>query len=134
MTMPVVRASFAVLACVMILSVAPAAVAAFGGDILPLTLTDCAAKLLAFDFSDIACLKFVIKKALGYGIIAGACVVKLPQLFNMVRARSSTGISEAGTTMETLANLSTATYHLLRGTEPVDNACVAPRFRAASIL
>ena len=99
----------------------PTAVAAFGGAATGApSLEACVSKLVAFDFSDAACLKFVIKKALGYGIIAGACIVKLPQILTMVRARSSTGIPESSVAMETLANLSTAVYHLLRGTELSD--------------
>ena len=109
------------LAAAVLVILAPVAVTAFGGGAAAgPSLEVCIHKLLAFDFSDMDCLKVVIKKALGYGIIAGACILKLPQLLTMVRARSSTGISEASVMFETLANLSTATYHLLRGTDLSD--------------
>ena len=42
---------------------------------------------------DIRCLGFVLSKLIGYTIVAGSTVVKLPQLYNIYNAKTVTGIS-----------------------------------------
>lgn len=46
-----------------------------------------------FNFLDVPCLKMVISKGLGYGIIAGSILVKVPQIIKLVKANSGEGVS-----------------------------------------
>jgi hypothetical protein len=52
---------------------------------------DCFDKFLAFDL-DGECIKFSFFKALGYVIVAGSCLFKLPQIMKMNSNRSADGI------------------------------------------
>ncbi|XP_076435918.1 mannose-P-dolichol utilization defect 1 protein-like [Babylonia areolata] len=56
-----------------------------------------------FDFLNVPCLKVVISKGLGYAIILGSLIVKVPQIVKMLRARSGEGISMMSLNMELLA-------------------------------
>lgn len=48
---------------------------------------------LEFNFFDVPCLKIAISKVLGYGIILGSAMVKIPQIINLVKAKSAVGLS-----------------------------------------
>ncbi|ELU12384.1 hypothetical protein CAPTEDRAFT_162655 [Capitella teleta] len=63
-----------------------------------------------FDFLDGPCLKMTISKCLGYGIILGSLLVKVPQLVKILGAKSAEGISIISTTLELLAVVSTLCY------------------------
>jgi len=45
------------------------------------------------NFLDVPCLKMLIAKALGYLIILGSAIVKVPQIINIVKAGSAEGLS-----------------------------------------
>lgn len=74
----------------------------------------CLNKLLGFDL-DPFCIKKTISKCLGYGIIAGACIVKLPQIVAFVRAGSVAGMSREATYLELVGYLLASIYHLVNG-------------------
>jgi len=44
--------------------------------------------------------KALVSKGLGYGILAGACITKLPQIGNVLRAGSAAGLSALSTELE----------------------------------
>ena len=73
----------------------------------------CLPKFLAGDIFDPFCLKKSISKVLGYGIIAGACVVKVPQIYNFVRAGSVDGLSPASAYLELLGYLLVSIFHIV---------------------
>ncbi|KAL8600688.1 hypothetical protein ACOMHN_006754 [Nucella lapillus] len=56
-----------------------------------------------FDFLNVPCLKVVISKGLGFAIILGSLIVKVPQIIKMLRAKSGEGISMWSVNMELLA-------------------------------
>ncbi|KAN0062445.1 hypothetical protein ACQY0O_005336 [Thecaphora frezii] len=55
------------------------------------------------DLSSTQCVKLAISKALGLGIIAFGSIIKLPQILNIVRASSATGISLTMYSLEVVA-------------------------------
>lgn len=67
------------------------------------------------EFLDVPCLKHLVSKCLSYGIILGAVFVKIPQILNIVRAKSTQGLSPAMYVMENLGYLITVIYNLRHG-------------------
>ena len=63
-----------------------------------------------FNFFEEECAKTIISKTLGFGIIAGSTVVKLPQIIKILAAKSGEGISVFGTILELLAVVFGAAY------------------------
>ncbi|KAJ2004494.1 hypothetical protein GGI04_002215 [Coemansia thaxteri] len=63
------------------------------------------------------CLRFALSKGLGLGIVLGGCIVKLPQLFKIVKSRSVAGISLSSYVLEILANAITLAYNYRMGYE-----------------
>ncbi|KAJ1679326.1 hypothetical protein EV182_002284, partial [Spiromyces aspiralis] len=59
-----------------------------------------------------ACLKYAISKLLGLGIVLGGCIVKLPQIYKIVKSRSAAGISLPAYIQETAANIIVLAYNL----------------------
>jgi mannose-P-dolichol utilization defect protein 1 len=58
------------------------------------------------------CAAASVSKALGYGIIAGSLLVKLPQVANILRARSPAGLSLASQYQELASNLLAVVWHV----------------------
>ena len=54
-------------------------------------------------------------QGLGYGILAGSTLVKVPQVLNVVRARSAAGLSPLAFELETLGLVIAVTYGFLMG-------------------
>mmetsp|Transcript_18624 Transcript_18624/g.34954 ORF Transcript_18624/g.34954 Transcript_18624/m.34954 type:complete len:231 (+) Transcript_18624:57-749(+) len=52
---------------------------------------------------------------IGYMVIAGACVVKLPQIYLMVKNQSADGLSEIAAALDAIAASSFSYYNLLKG-------------------
>ena len=52
---------------------------------------------------------------LGYAVIAGACIVKLPQIYLIVKHRSADGLSEVSAVLDAIAASSFSYYNLLKG-------------------
>ncbi|CAJ1410748.1 unnamed protein product [Effrenium voratum] len=52
---------------------------------------------------------------LGYAVIAGACIVKVPQIYLMVKFSSAEGLSEVSCALDAIAASSFSYYNLLKG-------------------
>ena len=65
-----------------------------------------------FDFTNADCLKITISKGLGYAIILGSGILKVPQIIKIVKAGSVEGISKSLFYFETLTLLHAATYSI----------------------
>ncbi|CAH1781897.1 unnamed protein product, partial [Owenia fusiformis] len=63
-----------------------------------------------FNFFEVECLKIVISKCLGYAIILGAVLVKLPQIIKLLSAKSAEGLSFASVILELLAVSASTSY------------------------
>jgi mannose-P-dolichol utilization defect 1 len=55
------------------------------------------------DVTDVACLKLLLSKGLGFGIVLGGALVKLPQILKILSARSARGLSLSSYILETCA-------------------------------
>ncbi|KAI8075886.1 uncharacterized protein B0P05DRAFT_546792 [Gilbertella persicaria] len=64
-----------------------------------------------FHFTDIPCLKLAISKALGLGIVVGGAIIKVPQIFTIVRHKSAKGLSFASFLLETSAYMIILMYN-----------------------
>lgn len=67
------------------------------------------------DFSNGECLKLTISKGLGYAIILGSGILKVPQIVKILKAGSVEGISKSLFYLETLTLLHASTYSIRQG-------------------
>lgn len=67
---------------------------------------------LNFNFLDVPCLKIVLSKGLGIGIILGSVLVKLPQILKLMGAKSAEGLSFKSVMLELLAITGTMAYSI----------------------
>ncbi|KAK9524501.1 hypothetical protein VZT92_016892 [Zoarces viviparus] len=67
---------------------------------------------LNFNFLDVPCLKIILSKGLGFGIILGSVMVKLPQIFKLMGAKSAEGLSFHTVLLELLAITGTMAYSI----------------------
>ncbi|SAL98673.1 hypothetical protein [Absidia glauca] len=65
-----------------------------------------------FNITDTACLKYAFSKALGFGIVFGSAVIKVPQMVTIISKRSAKGLSLASYYLETYAYLIILAYNL----------------------
>ncbi|XP_068785342.1 mannose-P-dolichol utilization defect 1 protein isoform X2 [Struthio camelus] len=70
--------------------------------------------LVSFNLLHVPCLKILLSKALGYAIVAGSVMVKLPQVLKLLRAGSAAGLSFAALLLELLALSGTVAYSRAR--------------------
>jgi mannose-P-dolichol utilization defect protein 1 len=63
-----------------------------------------------YNFFHVTCLKIVISKCLGYGIIVASVIVKVPQILKIVHAGSAEGLSILSSTMELVAITGSMVY------------------------
>ncbi|XP_046852413.1 mannose-P-dolichol utilization defect 1 protein homolog [Xenia sp. Carnegie-2017] len=68
-----------------------------------------------FDFFDVPCLKLVISKGLGYGVVVGSAMVKLPQIVKVINAKSTRGLNVLSIYAELLAFTLNLSYNLAKG-------------------
>lgn len=68
---------------------------------------------LNFNFLDVPCLKIVLSKVLGIGIILGSVMVKLPQILKLIGAKSAEGLSFKSVLLELLAITGTMAYSII---------------------
>ena len=61
------------------------------------------------------CLKFLISKLLGYGIVVGSAGVKMPQILNIVNAGSVEGLSGSSLLIEWTASIASFSYFMALG-------------------
>ncbi|XP_060791655.1 mannose-P-dolichol utilization defect 1b [Neoarius graeffei] len=69
---------------------------------------------LNFNFLHVDCLKMVISKGLGIGIILGSVLVKLPQILKLIGAKSAEGLSFKSVLLELLAITGTMAYSIAK--------------------
>ncbi|XP_072796507.1 mannose-P-dolichol utilization defect 1 protein isoform X3 [Vicugna pacos] len=67
-----------------------------------------------WDLLHVPCLKILLSKGLGLGIVAGSLLVKLPQVFKLLRAKSSEGLSYQSIVLELVALTGTMVYSITR--------------------
>ncbi|KAK6466585.1 mannose-P-dolichol utilization defect 1 protein [Huso huso] len=67
---------------------------------------------VSFNLLDVPCLKILLSKGLGIGIIAGSVMVKLPQIFKLLGAKSAEGLSFNSILLELLAITGTMAYSI----------------------
>ncbi|TMW69461.1 hypothetical protein Poli38472_001617 [Pythium oligandrum] len=67
------------------------------------------------DFANTDCIKFVVSKLLGYAIITGSFVLKLPQILKIIGAKDVTGLTPTSFYMEVLLYVSGTVYNVLKG-------------------
>ncbi|KAF9114290.1 hypothetical protein BGX27_011268 [Mortierella sp. AM989] len=65
-----------------------------------------------FNYRDVDCIKYAISKGLGFGIVAGGAIVKVPQIIKIVQARSAQGLSLISYLLETLACVIGLAYNI----------------------
>jgi len=62
------------------------------------------------NLADVDCLKYSLSKGLGFGIVVGGSIMKVPQLMLILSAKSARGISLPAYVLETLAYAITTVY------------------------
>ena len=67
------------------------------------------------NFIDVPCLKYSISKALGYGIMIGSGIMKMPQIIKIMINKDVTGINAVSFYMECAAFLPSIVYNILKG-------------------
>ncbi|XP_035922250.1 mannose-P-dolichol utilization defect 1 protein isoform X1 [Halichoerus grypus] len=65
-----------------------------------------------WDLLHVPCLKILLSKGLGLGIVAGSLLVKLPQVFKILRAKSAEGLSLQSVMLELMALTGTMVYSI----------------------
>ncbi|OLY85183.1 Mannose-P-dolichol utilization defect 1 protein [Smittium mucronatum] len=58
------------------------------------------------------CFRYALSKALGLAIVLGGCIVKLPQIYNLISSKSARGLSLTSFLLETVANIVNIAYSL----------------------
>jgi len=76
---------------------------------------DCFNEFLKFNIFYKDCISITISKGLGYGIIIGASAVKLPQVFNILKAQSGAGILVSMFYMEAYMHIINGCYNIHLG-------------------
>ncbi|XP_027628949.1 mannose-P-dolichol utilization defect 1 protein isoform X2 [Tupaia chinensis] len=65
-----------------------------------------------WDLLHVPCLKILLSKGLGLGIVAGSLLVKLPQVFKILGAKSAEGLSLQSVMLELVALTGTMIYSI----------------------
>ncbi|XP_063305885.1 mannose-P-dolichol utilization defect 1 protein [Pelobates fuscus] len=68
-----------------------------------------------FNLLEVVCLKILLSKVLGIGIIVGSILVKVPQIIKIVRSGTAEGLSFNSVLLELLALTGTMVYSITRG-------------------
>lgn len=66
-------------------------------------------------FNDIDCLKYAISKGLGFGIVLGGSIVKIPQIITILSSGSAQGLSLASYYLETFSCAISLAYNFRQG-------------------
>eukprot|EP00794_Sanderia_malayensis_P010726 gene10726-11874_t len=67
------------------------------------------------NFMDVPCLKIALAKGLGYGIVLGSSLVKVPQVVKVLQANSVVGLSFLSIMMELMSLLFNTSYSMDQG-------------------
>lgn len=62
------------------------------------------------NIGDVECLKYALSKGLGFGIVVGGSIMKVPQLLLILSAQSARGLSLPANVLETLSYAITSAY------------------------
>ncbi|KAI9029755.1 hypothetical protein CLU79DRAFT_735918 [Phycomyces nitens] len=65
-----------------------------------------------FHLTDLECIQYAISKCLGFGIVVGSAIVKLPQILTITSNHSAKGLSLTSFVLETIAYCITLAYNL----------------------
>ena len=76
---------------------------------------NCWTQLFVNHAFDMVCIKMVFVKLLGYGIVFASAIVKLPQIFNIVHAKSTKGLADVVLYMEMLGCMTAMFYSIHYG-------------------
>uniref|UniRef100_V9LBN0 Mannose-P-dolichol utilization defect 1 protein homolog n=1 Tax=Callorhinchus milii TaxID=7868 RepID=V9LBN0_CALMI len=68
---------------------------------------------LRLNFLDVPCLKMLLSKCLGLGIVAGSVMVKLPQIVKILGAKSTKGLSSNSVLLEVFAVTGSMVYSII---------------------
>ncbi|KAM8974518.1 mannose-P-dolichol utilization defect 1 protein [Pelodytes ibericus] len=68
-----------------------------------------------FNLLEVVCLKILLSKVLGIGIIAGSILVKVPQIVKILKSGTAEGISFQSVLLELVALSGTMVYSITRG-------------------
>ena len=68
-----------------------------------------------FDFSDIGCFKYALSKGLGYGILLGSLMIKIPQIATILKHKSGEGISLLSESLMLIAVIGSMSYGYHKG-------------------
>ncbi|XP_045839681.1 mannose-P-dolichol utilization defect 1 protein isoform X1 [Meles meles] len=68
--------------------------------------------LVHWDLLHVPCLKILLSKGLGLGVVAGSLLVKLPQVLKILRAKSAEGLSLQSVVLELVAVTGTMVYSI----------------------
>ncbi|XP_062072486.1 mannose-P-dolichol utilization defect 1 protein isoform X2 [Lepus europaeus] len=68
--------------------------------------------ILQWDLLHVPCLKIVLSKGLGLGIVAGSLLVKLPQVLKLLGAKSAEGLSLQSVVLDLVALTGTVVYSI----------------------
>ncbi|XP_054741921.1 mannose-P-dolichol utilization defect 1 protein homolog [Anastrepha obliqua] len=71
--------------------------------------------LIYHDFFDGACFKSLLSKCLGYGIIAGSILVKVPQVLKLLNNKSGEGINLISVLLDLIGITSHMSYNYVKG-------------------
>ena len=61
---------------------------------------DCLNKFLGYEFDDMECIKFTISKGIGFAIVGGSSILKLPQIIKIINSGSVEGLAPITTYIE----------------------------------
>ncbi len=65
---------------------------------------------ISFNLTNVDCLKMIISKGLGYAILAGALLLRVPQIIKILNAKSGDGISVTSEALSIVAIFGTMSY------------------------
>uniref|UniRef100_A0A1A9VMH9 Mannose-P-dolichol utilization defect 1 protein homolog n=1 Tax=Glossina austeni TaxID=7395 RepID=A0A1A9VMH9_GLOAU len=71
--------------------------------------------LLEHHFTDVPCFKALVSKLLGFAIIAGSLLVKVPQIMKIIKSKSAEGVSFIAVLLDLIAITSHMAYSYVNG-------------------
>ena len=67
-----------------------------------------------YSFFDVDCLKSIVSRGLSFGIIVGSSVLKLPQMYNFYRAKSTFGVSSTMLYLDVISFTPSPIYNVMK--------------------
>ncbi|KAF9415250.1 hypothetical protein BGZ94_000150 [Podila epigama] len=68
--------------------------------------------IVNLDYHDVTCIRYSFSKGLGFGIVFGGAIVKIPQIIKIIRAHSAKGLSMSSYVLETFASVISVAYNV----------------------